>query len=216
MESKYEMDDEGIVLVRMKVPKDCPMCPAACYDKIGNFSGCGIVPGKKFAMSDDPEYANSSSRPAWCAIVGALPVDTAPVVYAEWVWDKDGMDWGIGSWKCSRCRARPETLWKTERSTSPYRFSGSHFCGNCGAKMRRGGMQAMKLFSDCGGECCVCSSGGFCLAGHGDDDFSPASKEKIIERLDKAGYPHDKDYMIQYLAKLGYHYDVSNYGKKRK
>ena len=78
------------------------------------------------------------------------------------------------------------------------------------------GMQAMKLFSDCSGECCVCSSGGFCLAGHGDDDFSPASKEKIIERLDKAEYPRDKDYMIQYLAKLGYHYDVSNYGKKRK
>ena len=41
----------------------------------------------------------------------------------------------------------------------------------------------MKMFSDCSGECCVCACGGFCLAGIGDDDFSPASKEKNHREL---------------------------------
>ena len=74
----------------------------------------------------------------------------------------------------------------------------------------------MKIFSDCSGECCVCSHGGFCLAGHGDDDFSPASKEKIIENLDEGYYPSYIDYMINYLAnRYGYIYDVKNVGRKK-
>ena len=73
----------------------------------------------------------------------------------------------------------------------------------------------MKLFSDCSGECCVCACGGGCLAGHGDDDFYPATKEQVIDRLDKAQYKDYKDYMIGYLAGMGYHYDVSRYGSKK-
>lgn len=46
----------------------------------------------------------------------------------------------------------------------------------------------MKMFSDCSGECCVCG-GGWCMAGHGDDDFYPASKEEIIDRLRAGEYP---------------------------
>lgn len=57
----------------------------------------------------------------------------------------------------------------------------------------------MKMFSDCSGECCVCGCGDMCLAGHGDDDFFPASKEKIIDRLKKGEYPHYRKYMIDYL-----------------
>lgn len=60
----------------------------------------------------------------------------------------------------------------------------------------------MKLFSDCSGECCVCACAGGCLAGHGDDDFYPATKEQVIDRLDKAQYKDYKDYMIGYLAGL--------------
>ena len=37
----------------------------------------------------------------------------------------------------------------------------------------------MKMFSDCSGECCVCANGGYCIAGHGDDYFSPASKDSL-------------------------------------
>lgn len=63
----------------------------------------------------------------------------------------------------------------------------------------------MKMFSDCSGECCVCSCAGGCLAGHGDDDFCVASKEQIIKRLDKGRYPKYRDYMIKFLKK---HYGV--------
>lgn len=66
----------------------------------------------------------------------------------------------------------------------------------------------MKMFSDCSGECCVCANGGCCIAGHGDDDFSPASKDQIIENLVKCRYPYYTEYMIQYLAsEFGYVYD---------
>ena len=42
----------------------------------------------------------------------------------------------------------------------------------------------MKQFSDCSGPCEVCAAFGCgCLAGHGDDDFSPHSREKLEEML---------------------------------
>ena len=41
----------------------------------------------------------------------------------------------------------------------------------------------MKIISNCG-SCWICSCGdGGCLAGIGDDDFMPATKEQIINRL---------------------------------
>lgn len=65
----------------------------------------------------------------------------------------------------------------------------------------------MKMFSDCIGKCCVCGCRNMCLAGHGDDDFFPASKEKIIDRLNKGGYPRYREYMIDYLKiKYGIEY----------
>lgn len=64
----------------------------------------------------------------------------------------------------------------------------------------------MKMFSDCSGECCICDCSGGCLAGHGDDDFIPASKEKIIENLDNNRYERYREYMIKYL-KEKYNFD---------
>ena len=64
------------------------------------------------------------------------------------------------------------------------------------------------MFSDCSDECCVCANGGCCVAGHGDDDFSPASKEQIIRNLNEGKYSSYTDYMIKYLAdKFGYIYN---------
>ena len=60
----------------------------------------------------------------------------------------------------------------------------------------------MNMFSDCSGLCCVCACGGGCVAGHGDDYYSPASKEQIIERLDKHEYPASRAYMIDYLKTM--------------
>ena len=55
----------------------------------------------------------------------------------------------------------------------------------------------MKLMSDCS-NCCICSAGGGCLAGIGDNDYSPATKEQVIERLDNNKYYLHRDEMIQY------------------
>ena len=57
----------------------------------------------------------------------------------------------------------------------------------------------MKMFSDCSGECCVCANSDGCIAGHGDDYFSPAPKERIVDNLNKGKYPNYTDYMIKYL-----------------
>ena len=61
----------------------------------------------------------------------------------------------------------------------------------------------MKWFTDCSGECCVCACGGGCFAGHGDDDFSPATNEQILERLKNGTYPNYKQMMINELARRG-------------
>ena len=67
----------------------------------------------------------------------------------------------------------------------------------------------MKMFSDCSGECCLCGCGAGCLAGHGDDDFWPASKEQIIERLDNNEYPSYRRLMKDHLRRsFGYDYDT--------
>ena len=69
------------------------------------------------------------------AVEDAPAADVRPVVRGKWYWDKDGMDWGIGSWRCSECHARPGTWWQGD-STNPRNKSGHYFCPNCGADMR--------------------------------------------------------------------------------
>lgn len=64
--------------------------------------------------------------------------DVVEVVHASWVWNPDGMDWGIGAWVCGKCKSRPETWWNTVKECHPLRCSGSRYCGNCGAKMDGG------------------------------------------------------------------------------
>ena len=54
---------------------------------------------------------------------------------AKWEWDKDAIDYNIGSWVCGKCKNAPNTMWQWEKANIPARFSGSHYCPNCGAKM---------------------------------------------------------------------------------
>ena len=65
----------------------------------------------------------------------ASTVDAQPVVIGKWLWDENGMDWGLGAWRCSVCGNKPETGWEADQKYIPRRCSGSKFCGNCGAKM---------------------------------------------------------------------------------
>ena len=43
-------------------------------------------------------------------------------------------------------------------------------------------MSMFKFFTECSGPCVLCACDGDCLAGHGDDYFSLASKEQLGER----------------------------------
>lgn len=61
--------------------------------------------------------------------------DVWPVTRAHWEWDENGIDWGLGVWKCSHCHCKAETWWATKKY-SPLHCAGSHFCGNCGAERR--------------------------------------------------------------------------------
>ncbi len=67
--------------------------------------------------------------------IRALPSADRP--QGKWIWDKDGMDWNIGAWVCSECHARNANL-PDYKKIVPLRWSGSKFCPNCGADMRKG------------------------------------------------------------------------------
>lgn len=70
--------------------------------------------------------------------MGEIPTaDIKPPIYAEWFWDPDGIDYNIGAWTCNNCYSKAETWWATNEKEVPLRCAGSHYCGNCGAIMRR-------------------------------------------------------------------------------
>lgn len=64
----------------------------------------------------------------------------------------------------------------------------------------------MKMFTNCSGVCCLCSCGSYCLAGHGDDHYYPATKDQLIKRLNNGEYPYFTNTMKKYLLDV-YDYD---------
>lgn len=69
------------------------------------------------------------------ARVHDLPAENVvPVKHGQWYWDKDGMDWGIGAWRCSACKARSPMWWNADKRSPKYR-SGHSYCPVCGALM---------------------------------------------------------------------------------
>lgn len=81
-------------------------------------------------------YNKRAQREIDLELIKSLPAaDVRPVVMGRWGWDENGMDWGIGAWRCSVCHSRPETTWQTMTDIIPLRWSGSHYCPNCGARM---------------------------------------------------------------------------------
>jgi hypothetical protein len=55
----------------------------------------------------------------------------------EWVYNHDGMDWGLGAWHCSLCGCNNNNL-PMDNRVNPLRFAGTKYCGNCGARMKGG------------------------------------------------------------------------------
>ena len=63
------------------------------------------------------------------------------------------------------------------------------------------------MFAKCGTKCCVCGRK-FCLAGEGDDDYTPASVETVLRRLEMKKYADHREQMIEYVKAHGYDWDV--------
>jgi hypothetical protein len=60
-----------------------------------------------------------------------------------WVYDPNGMDWNLPAWVCSECHVKNDNIPAYIRNkdlmvkvTDPFRWAGSKFCPNCGARMR--------------------------------------------------------------------------------
>lgn len=53
---------------------------------------------------------------------------------AEWIWDPNGIDWGLGAWRCSACGCKNDNLFGAPPK-NPMRCAGSNYCPNCGRKM---------------------------------------------------------------------------------
>jgi hypothetical protein len=60
--------------------------------------------------------------------------DVQPIVHAKWIYDRDGMDWNLGAWKCSKCKQRNINI-AGQENINPLAFVGSKFCPHCGARM---------------------------------------------------------------------------------
>ena len=59
----------GVYIKGMQMPKDCPYCKMAHYNASDEFTGCDVVPNKRYAMHNDAVYAKSTQRPDWCPLV---------------------------------------------------------------------------------------------------------------------------------------------------
>lgn len=57
----------------------------------------------------------------------------------HWVYNKDGVDWGIPAWCCSECKSKndmiPAYIQGRGRVRNPYVYAGSQFCPCCGVQM---------------------------------------------------------------------------------
>ena len=60
--------------------------------------------------------------------------DVSPVRHGKWIWDPNGMDFGLGAWECSECAVINNNL-PVNVKVNPFLFSGSNYCPNCGARM---------------------------------------------------------------------------------
>jgi len=58
----------SVLIKDMELPKDCPYCKMAHYNASDEFTGCAVIPGKRYAMHNDAVYAKSTQRPDWCPL----------------------------------------------------------------------------------------------------------------------------------------------------
>ena len=72
-------------------------------------------------------------------INNAPTIEAEPVKHGHWVWDgntrdENGIDWGVGAWRCSLCKCKNHNI-PENKNEIPLRWAGSKYCPNCNAKM---------------------------------------------------------------------------------
>ena len=61
-----------ILIKGMEMPKDCPMCPLAHWNKLDMLTGCEL--GHRYVSKSDVDYWQSGVRPDWCPLAELEPV----------------------------------------------------------------------------------------------------------------------------------------------
>ena len=70
------------------------------------------------------------------ALIARQPkVKAKAIEYAQWVYNPDSLDWGLGAWVCSSCHTKNDNIPAMRPDINPLRFTGSKFCPNCGKTM---------------------------------------------------------------------------------
>ncbi len=98
-----------------------------CYDRI-------LVENDDMRAIIDTYGGLKNIQSAFVKLHEIETADVVPVVKANWEWNPDGMDWGIGAWQFSACKAMSPMWWNTDK-TNPHTKSGHRYCPNCGARM---------------------------------------------------------------------------------
>jgi hypothetical protein len=109
----------SVLIKGMELPKDCPYCKMAYYNASDEFTGCAVVPDKRYAMHNDAVYAKSTQRPDWCPLV-EIPEPK------EGYWIEGGIYRDVIECYCSEC-GQIMTTAATVRM---------NYCPRCGADMR--------------------------------------------------------------------------------
>lgn len=102
-----------------------------------NFSGIDLTECVKYGSHTRTQISKSDTmrlQEIVDAIKDAPVADVAPIVHAEWIWDDNAMDWGLGAWVCSACFCRNANL-PADKNINPYMWAGAKYCPHCGAKM---------------------------------------------------------------------------------
>lgn len=57
----------AVLIKDMEMPRDCPMCPVAHWNKQDKLTGCELV--NRYVPMGDRKYWDSDARPDWCPLI---------------------------------------------------------------------------------------------------------------------------------------------------
>ena len=80
-------------------------------------------------------YSDWETAGVLALIISQPKVEAKAIEYAHWVYDPNGLNWGLGAWVCSSCHIMNNNIPTMQPDINPLLFSGSRFCPNYGKTM---------------------------------------------------------------------------------